>query len=859
MGAAEILNKIREFVSPSSAADTPDPSVMAGYMPPSLSQQAAFLQHYTLADLLPYESYDPDSNAFVNVSSIQDKKTGERPKDSFGFIIECVPLSGANEEVSRILSSIMELGLPDNACIQVLMYGSPHVRPWMQKWANARVSGHEDEHSIFTERREDNVYRTLSRRRVEYLMQGTGKSLFPEIPYVIRDLQLFISVMFPGEMTEHGVNLMNSARDSISSTLSTAGIPNRNMGVNDFLNLMDEILSGGKADGRVEWDPLRLLRTQVPSAEDHVLIDRDGMVIGEKAVRSLRIRSYPREFWLGGMSDMIGDMFQGVLQIPCPFLFTLNIQVPDQEIFKRTLDFKAARAVQNAEGQLSKYVPIFKDQAEEWRHVQKAIASGQSVIRMTHALTVFTELGQGDRIEQMAKSLFRSKGWLLERASMMQFPTMMSCLPLSFTPSMADDLKTDMSLRTQLQSNAVNTMPVIGEWKGTPSPSLMMFGRRGQINFVDFFDNDQGNYNVAVSAKSGAGKSFFLNEVVTSTVGTGGRAWIIDVGRSYMNTTKVLGGQFIEFSADKDICINPFPLVNDIDEELPLLKSVICQMASPSRPTDDLENSYVEQAIRKVWQEYEKDGEVTAVAELLLGHKDERANDLGHMLFPYTRKGVYSRFFEGRTCIQFEKPLITLELEELKSKRDLQSVVLLIVMMQIQQTMYLGDRSQRKVCVLDEAWDLFSNAGNAASFIETGYRRVRKYGGSFITATQNIEDYYRSPAAKAALDNSDWICLLAQSAESIEKLASDGKLYLDEHKKRLLRSVHTVHGKYSEVAIKGPHGIAINRLIVDPFSATLYSTKAEDFARIQQLTRAGMTTTKAIEKLTEEKLYARNH
>lgn len=856
MGTAEILNKIRDFVSPSSSSDTPDPAVKAGYLPPSLSQQAAFMQHFRLSDQLPYESYDQDSNAFINTSLIKDKKTNEPLKDSFGFIIECVPLSGANEEVSRILSSVIELGLPDNACVQFLMYGSPNVGPWMKKWANARRQDHSEEED-FSERREENIYRTLARRRVEYLLKGTEKSLFPEIPYVIRDLQLFVSVMFPGEMTEHGVNLMNSVRDSVSSTLTTAGIPNRSMGVNDFLNLMDEIMSGGKSDGKIEWDPMRLLRTQVPSAEDHLLIDRDGMVIGEKAVRSMRVRSYPREFWMGGMTDMIGDMFQGVLQIPCPFLFTLNIQVPDQEIFKRTLDFKAARAVQNAEGQLAKYVPTFKDQAEEWRHVQKAMAAGQSVIRMAHALTIFTELGQGDRIEQMCKSLFRSKGWLLERASMLQLPTLLSCLPLSFTPSMAEDLKTDGSLRTQLQSNAINTLPVIGEWKGTKTPMLLMFGRRGQVNYVDFFDNDQGNYNVAVSAKSGAGKSFFLNEVVTSTVGTGGRAWIIDVGRSYMNTTKVLGGQFIEFRPDKDICINPFPLISDIDEELPLLKSVICQMASPSRVTDDLENSYIEQAIRKVWQEEGQDGEVTPVAHYLLNHKDERANDLGNMLFPYTREGVYGRFFEGRACIQFDKSLITLELEELKSKRDLQSVVLLIVMMQIQQTMYLGDRSQRKVCVLDEAWDLFSNAGNAASFIETGYRRVRKYGGSFITATQNIEDYHRSPAAKAALDNSDWICLLSQSEESIEKLAKDGKLFLDEHKKRLLRSVHTVHGKYSEVAIKGPHGIAVNRLIVDPFSATLYSTKAEDFARIQQLTGAGMSTAQAIEKLTEERLNVR--
>ncbi len=850
----DYLSKLREFFSPISVSHTPEGAVIAGMPPPTIAQQRAFLHRHTLSSILPYEAYDPEIQVFINTTLVEDKKTGKRHGDCYGFILECVPLAGANVDTARILSSIFEQRMPDNACIQFTMYASPKIQNYLTSWVDSRIARDDgDPIRQYFGHPSSDIYRTLAHRRVDHLLKGCDRSLFKEQPYVLRDFQLFISVSFPGELTDKGLSYLQSTREAIRAALSTSGVPNRNVDAAMLINLIDEILDPEQATGELVWDEERVLRTQMPSADTRLLLDRDGMTINNRAVRCLRVRSYPKSFWLGEMGNLIGDLYHGSLQIPSPFLLSLNVQVPDQEMFKRKLDFKAARAVTNAEGQLAKFVPVFKDQAEDWRHVQKAVASGQIALKMVHTMVLFTPLGEGDRVEQSVRSLFRTKGWIMECASMSELPTFLATLPYGFTPAMADDMLAELVLRTQLQSNALNTMPVIGEWKGTQNPLLLLFGRRGQVSYLDFFDNDQGNYNVAVSAKSGAGKSFFLNEVVVSTLGTGGRAWIIDVGRSYMHTTKILKGRFIEFSEDSNICINPFPLITDMDEEMPLIKSIIAQMASPSRPLNDLELSYIEQAVRAVWTKYGRDASITPIAEFLIAHRDERARDLGEMLYPYTRDGVYARYFEGTECLRFDNNLITLELEELKSRKDLQSVVLLIVMMQIQQAMYLGDRAQRKICVIDEAWDLFSNAGNAADFIETGYRRVRKYGGSFMTATQNIDDYYRTPAAKAALENSDWLCLLAQHPESIDRLADSGRLYLDDYKKRMLRSVHTLQGRYSEICIKGPMGMSIQRLIVDPFTATLYSTKAAEFKRLQELEASGLSTAEAIEWMIEEK------
>ena len=171
-------------------------------------------------------------------------------------------------------------------------------------------------------------------------------------------------------------------------------------------------------------------------------------------------------------------------------------------------------------------------------------------------------------------------------------------------------------------------------------------------------------------------------------------------------------------------------------------------------------------------------------------------------------------------------------------------------MLRIQQEMYLGERNRRKICIIDEAWDLMSG-GQAGKFIETGYRRVRKYGGAFLTATQSVNDYYKNDAARAAWENSDWVFMLRQKEESIEQLKASGRFSVDEYLGRLLRSIKTRHGEYSEVYIHMPGGGAIGRLIVDKYTAKVYSTKAEEVQAVNELVRSGYSLPDAIEELVK--------
>ena len=68
----------------------------------------------------------------------------------------------------------------------------------------------------------------------------------------------------------------------------------------------------------------------------------------------------------------------------------------------------------------------------------------------------------------------------------------------------------------------------------------------------------------------------------------------------------------------------------------------------------------------------------TKIASFLLSHEDSRANDLGTRLFPYTKDGVYGKFFEGASTVNFTDTFVVVEFEELKERKDLQSVIMVL-------------------------------------------------------------------------------------------------------------------------------------------------------------------------------------
>ncbi|PSR33188.1 MAG: conjugal transfer protein TraC [Sulfobacillus benefaciens] len=75
----------------------------------------------------------------------------------------------------------------------------------------------------------------------------------------------------------------------------------------------------------------------------------------------------------------------------------------------------------------------------------------------------------------------------------------------------------------------------------------------------------------------------------------------------------------------------------------------------------------------------------------------------------------------------------------------------------------------RQLVVFDEAWQLL-NDPNTAPYLESLYRRARKWGTALALLTQDIGDFTRNKAAEVCLRNSPIVLLLRQHPESLAEV-----------------------------------------------------------------------------------------
>jgi len=392
----------------------------------------------------------------------------------------------------------------------------------------------------------------------------------------------------------------------------------------------------------------------------------------------------------------------------------------------------------------------------------------------------------------------------------------------------------------------------LAEYKGTSNANGLMFvGRRGQIANWSNFANRDGNYNIAIAAKSRAGKSFLMQELIFDVLCQNGIVRVIDLGRSYEKFCKLVNGQYIEMT--QGICINPFTHVVDISKSLSQIKSIIAIMAHSSGNVSDKELSFIANSIQIAW---DKKGNLATISDVVLALSevdDNVAKDLVILLQKFSKGGQFETYFEGPSTIDVKNPFIVLELEELKDKPDLKSVVVLSIMLQITEEFYGLPRSIKKLCVIDEAWDLLHSSKQTAEFIEAGYRRVAKQNGAFATLVQSINDYFRNEMGIAIFENSDNQIILAQLDTTIDQLKNNQRLKFTPYEERLLRSFAGTN-QYKECLIRTPSGTSLVRILIDPFTRILYSTKGEEFEAVKNLVAQGCTMDEAV-SLVAKKVY----
>jgi conjugal transfer ATP-binding protein TraC len=856
------------------------------YTPSPISKPSREAVYNKFSQLLPYLSWIPDRRLFILEGDTAQKMEG------IGFCLEMTPQTGASQDMADLLTTIFAY-LPEGSGLQWTLVATPLIDRFLDAYVGIRLDPETAETQAERERRE--LFRALAERQANHFRGGSSDPIIANQPYLLRDYRIVMSVVIPATSydDEDLLQKIVSIRETCKTTLQTYYQYERDWGPEELINWCAIILNPQETflkrnAPHLNYDEGRPIKDQMVAPNTVMRITENGLLYGlpqhgnEIMARTMSIRSYPKTCTLNTMGSLIGDYMQPAIGYTSPFMITLGITTQDYEESRAATQLRAARATQKADSPMAKFMPELRDHKEDWDMAQRSFDDGKGTVRMYHQLILFARPDEMARAEQSAQAVWRSCQFEIVDDTYIQIQGLLGSLPMALTPTFSRDIRLAQRLTTKTVRNAVNMAPLLAEWRGVGQPVVPLWGRRGQAMGIDLFGNVAGNFNAAIVGTSGSGKSVLLNSIALSYLGIGGRVWIIDIGRSFEKLCRTVGGQFLEFTPEADIRLNPFSMVATIEEDLEMLIPLFEQMISPSAPLEDYHRRQLGLHIQSVWYDYGRKATVDNLAYSLINncelggpnpqandpdwvervramdhaerqlHCDPRIRDLGVQLFPYTSSGPYGRYFIGETNVNFDNDLIVLELEELSGKKDLQAVIMFLLMYRITQSMYLT-RDRPKICILDEAWSLLGGSGSG-DFIESGYRRARKYNGSFCAATQSLTDFSMSRAAEAALSNADWLFLMRQKPESIMALEKTDKLLLDKSMREMLLSIKTVQGSYSEVFVHGGQmGHGIGRVLFDPFSLLLVSSKAEDFEAVRHYRERGYSIVDALEAVLADR------
>lgn len=814
------------FADPEWSEDTPEP-----------------LASDVVADLLPYRLFDTESELYFN-------------QGSTGFVIEVNPVVGAPDVASN-LQSVVNTNAPNGSTIQILNWTSPDVDKPLVRWARHRML-------------RSPLVKEMAENRLAHLRAaryGTDH-IIKALPH---DRRVLIAAWLDGDADLAQQRDLKNFRRALYSVFGGEAYV-RHIGPDEFVRLMAELLHCKGLSGLtdLEYNDNEALNHQFPGS---------GLVVGRSAINLMgepamsvgcaTIRRYPGQ-WKFVMGSLLNGIPERIHERPLgPVLCSLSMRVRSRAEATNLLTKKRAGLQHTASTQFAKFAENLADKMREFDHVSQQVELGEKLLDTVFVVCAYARGGADNAREALAEmgKIFGKVGLVLENDAFVQLPVFLSALPMTVTGARMGDMKKLMRMKLLRSEGATAVAPLHGEWRGAgDGRGMLLMGRQGQVcDWNNFRSN--GNYNVSVVGKSGAGKSVFMQELVTSIYSTGGMVVVIDDGYSFKTTVELLEGKFVGFDGSVPIRLNPFSMLSATDmaqaeyraDAIELITRIIASMsalgAAKEGRVDGLEEGHISKIVGEVWDEKGHAGEVTDVWERLKIVADERQDrrllDVVVKLQAFSRDGSYGDYFAGEANLRLDQAFTVFELSDIKGQRVLQDVVLQVIMFLGTELMFKTPRSMPVAILIDEAWDLLQTPATA-KFIEGVVRRARKYTGALITGTQSISDYYNNAAAEVCLQNSDWLVMLAQKPETIDRLVADNKLSVTPSIAAQIKSLQSVSGLFSEAAIKGADGWAFTRLMLDPFSLAVYSSKGSTVDRIKRLKADGHTTVEAIRQLVSQ-------
>lgn len=811
----------------------------------TMAEVSSLHYHNKFSDFLPYLAYDEETGVYHNTDG------------STGFIWECTPLVFSADKTLQISEALTRLPLPSMSVIQLLLHSDENIKPFLEAYSSLRAGS------------DNPLVHDAVDSYCEFLKKCTkGSAQLSGIP--LRNIRLIISIKIPAK----GEVALQEVRTSLYENLNAMRLMPRQMEPSTLLEWLRRLLNDSVperklADGTElasSYNDHVPIGKQVILSETEIDIEPDHIQIGGGSWKCMTPAAYPQEVDPLSTKELFGGIW-GVRsdneQHRTPFLYSLNI-IFDK--LKGQLRNKCDLILmQSAAGSFAR--TLHRKQDEHTWAIDR-IDQGAVFVRIMPMMWFLGDsYEKAEDAVKRGKTMWEAAGYVMQEEKSILAALLLSSLPMGMraTKHNLNMLERD----TIVDSAAVcNVLPIQGDFCGSREAVMLQQGRSGQIVPLSIFSKAANNFNGFVAATSGGGKSFFVNNLCFSHYTAGAILRIVDIGGSYKKLCHILKESYLDFESGNKICINPFSNIVDVEEDLPAISAIVMQMCYSSSDTpniDEIEYTLVKDGVRWAYSCKGKGASVDDVYEYLReypkylaeGRKvtstiEEHAHHLAFNMFEFTSHGSYGNYFVGESNFDIaDSKFLLLELEALKNSRDLFKVVTLLVLDAVTRDLYLSDRSQRRMVVFDEAWQFLSGAsGNRmmADMIEAGFRRARKYQGSFFVITQSILDRQLFGAIGDIIwANADYKILL--ESKDYDKALAEKLIDYDQFTVEILKSMQRNGTKYSELYMDTPFGAGVVRLAVDAFNYYLFTSHAEETAEMDQMVANGMDYREAIHEM----------
>jgi hypothetical protein len=761
-----------------------------------------------IPELLPYHSFDPDGNVFVQRDGSLGLAWTLSP-------LECETLSEtARGQLARRIESLLGL-FPEGSVAQFIACSRRAVD--LDRWLAATT--------------EAGLLKDLSESRVRatrtFELAHEGSVIAARTIRVLMTLRLFprwhspslgdgLRYTFRGARTieqkfrdayEGEKRILRERAEAVENLLTQTGVLFHRLDLAEFRSFVHATLNPGRPAALPADDGESLLREGL--AFTHIELEEAGLRLSSDHRRVLSVREVPRETWSGMLP--LDAVLEGAV--------VFNVEVCPGDQIRKFLSAKKRLAFCQMSGGDDK-VDVAAMKVEVDQVTSEIFTDGARVYSTrTHVITT----GSADA----AINAFSRVGIDLVLEDAYAGSLFFQSLPLAYDPVNDRALKRG---RKMLGLNLAHLLPFYGGLQGTSSPDLLLLNRRGEPVTFSFFDSTVAPHGI-VAGVSGSGKSVLANNIILSAARRGARVFVLDRGNSYRKLCDMIGGTYVAFDPKNPRSINPCGRLLDEEKKI-FLTDIICEMCSQGqRELTVKERSLVSRSIVRAFEDAgDRELFIHDILQELEADGEPAAHDLAICLEMFANQGPYAGFFD-RPCPDQEPGLLTVyELGEVAKRKDVASVLLMALIHRI--TEYSRNHLDiPKYLIVDEAWTLLRSA-TTASFLEDVLRTYRKLYAAALMVTQQVSDF-EGRTGEAIRANAPNRLFLQQTPETV--LAMEKLLDLSPDEKRILSQIRTVKGKFSEILVQSTETRGVARLVPDPLGYWLTTTDPKDNARLDAL------------------------